>query len=129
MEICRLCNISKSKQCITTLDDRTREIPKIIREIFNIELVISQNPAQNFCCRTCVKQLEKSHEFYQQIVESQKKFEAISFDPLITIVKSEAEEIIDEDYGEYEETYDDDDDEDYCEGDDGGMSVSTEIEN
>ena len=92
MEICRLCNISKSKQCITTLDDRTRE-------------------------------------FYQQIVESQKKFEAISFDPLITIVKSEAEEIIDEDYGEYEETYDDDDDEDYCEGDDGGMSVSAEIEN
>ncbi|KAL7014819.1 hypothetical protein ACKWTF_016142 [Chironomus riparius] len=117
MEVCRLCNISKPQRDLTSLDDSTREITKKLREAFSIELTTSQNPAHNFCCRTCVKKLDTSHDFYQQVVENQKKFDGLNFDPLITIVKSEAEEVIDEDYGDYEETYDDDDDgdEDWCE--------------
>ena len=116
MEVCRLCNISKPQRDLTSLDDSTREITKKLREAFSIQLTTSHNPAHNFCCRTCVKKLDTSHEFYQQVVENQKKFEGLNFDPFITIVKSEAEEVIDEDYGDYDETYDDDDgDEDWCE--------------
>ncbi|XP_070508001.1 uncharacterized protein [Chironomus tepperi] len=124
MEICRLCNITKPQRDLTNIDDSTREIPKKLRETFNVELIISQNKSYNFCCRTCVKKLDTSYEFYHQIVENQKKFEAFNFDPLVTIVKSEVEEIIDEDYGDYDETYDDGDDgdEDYCAEDDGGTT-------
>lgn len=124
MEVCRFCNTSRPQRDLTSLDDSTREIPKKLHEAFNIEVIISQNPAYNFCCRTCVKKLDTSHEFYQQVTESQKKFEGQNFDPLITIIKSESDEVIDEDYGDDDETYDEDDDngdEDYCET---GTSVS-----
>ncbi|XP_070507985.1 uncharacterized protein [Chironomus tepperi] len=115
MDTCRLCNTSRNLNDLLKIENESLKIEKKLREMFNIELTSCSYTANNFCCRNCFKKLNNSHSFYLEIIENQKKFEAVSFefntvdvkvenfgDKNLNIcedIKVEKEENIEEDFG------------------------------